>query len=212
MQKSKDEALAHELPYWDFIDNPEPHTILFDGSIVAGIKVTLKDVECLGDDEVNGFTAGLRAALNSIAEGTTLQFVLNVNSDFAATIKSHTRGFAENIHPLVKKIADYREKKLNEAVENKELYKPELCVYLRTTMVEQKKVGFLKKKYLNFFFDQIQVNDKKLEITAKMPFDTLIECNKTQNWLHLVDQIRNYFITVKDYVIIPNLQPISVVN
>ena len=144
--KLKDESLSHELPYWDFVDEPQAHAILFDGSLVGGLKVSLMDIECLDDNEVNGFTSGLRSALNSIAEGTNLQFVMSVGSDFSKTIKNHTTGYAENIHPLVKTIAEYRERKLNEAVESRELYKPELCIYLRTPMVVQKKAGFLKKK------------------------------------------------------------------
>lgn len=146
MQKAKDDALAHELPYWDFIEKPEPHAILIDGSLVGGIKVSLKDIECLSDEEVNGFTAGLRAALNSISEGTALQFVLGVTSDFSDTIRRHAEGFSPTAHPLVKTIAAYRERKLQEAVEKRELYKPELCLYLRTAMVEQKRAGFFKRK------------------------------------------------------------------
>lgn len=46
---------------------------------------------------------------------------------------------------------------------------------------------FLKKKYLNFFFDQIQVNDKKIENTVFSPLITeLIEQQKVilrSNWL-----------------------------
>lgn len=146
MQKAKDDALAHELPYWDFIEKPEPHAILIDGSLVGGLKVSLKDIECLSDEEVNGFTAGLRAALNSISEGTALQFVLGVTSNFSDTIRRHAEGFSPTAHPLVKTIAAYRERKLQEAVEKRELYKPELCLYLRTAMVEQKRAGFFKKK------------------------------------------------------------------
>jgi len=144
--KQKDESLAHELPYWDFVDAPQAHAILFDGSLVGGLKVSLMDIECLNDDEVNSFTTGLRSALNSIAEGTTLQFVLSVGSDFSEMIKNHKAGFAEKIHPLVKTIADYREQKIKDAVDSKELYKPELFIYLRTPMIEQKKSGFLKRK------------------------------------------------------------------
>lgn len=146
MQKAKSDALAHELPYWDFMETPEPHAVLFDGSLVGGIKVSLKDIECLSDDEVNGFTVGLRTALNSISEGTVLQFVLGVTSDFSDLIQRHVDGFSSTAHPLVKTIAEYREKKLKEAVENRELYKPELCVYLRTAMVEQTRAGFFKRK------------------------------------------------------------------
>ena len=40
-RKLKDAALAEELPYWDFIDGSTAHAILFDGSLVGGIKVGL---------------------------------------------------------------------------------------------------------------------------------------------------------------------------
>lgn len=172
MNKVKDDALAHELPYWDFVEQPEAHAILFDGSLVGGLKVSLRDIECFSDDEVNGFTAGLRAALNSIAEGTTLQFVLGVTSDFTETIQSHTNGFSEKAHPLVKTIANYREKKLKDAVANKELYKPQLYVYLRTPMVEQKKVGFLKKKEL-FSANASRAYQETLEVLSQN-IDTLV--------------------------------------
>lgn len=172
MQKTKDEALAHELPYWDFMETPEPHAILFDGSLVGGLRVSLRDIECLSDDEVNSFTIGLRAALNSIAEGTTLQFVLGVTSNFSKTIENHAAGFSPNAHPLVKTIADYREKKLKMAVENRELYKPELCVYLRTAMVEQKKAGVFKRKEL--FSENAEKSYRETLEILSQNIDTLV--------------------------------------
>jgi len=40
-----------------------------------------------------------------------------------------------------------------------------------------------KRRLLNFVFQNSTLRGEKLEITAKMPFDTIIDCNKTQNWL-----------------------------
>jgi hypothetical protein len=37
-KNQKDASLAEELPYWDFIDGPLAHAILFDGSIVGGLE------------------------------------------------------------------------------------------------------------------------------------------------------------------------------
>ncbi len=145
---SYDASLTEELPYWDFASEPRAHAILMDGSLVGGLSVSLADIECFDEGEVNQFTMGLRAALNSISEGVSLQFVLRVRSDFSDLIDNHTRGKAENIHPLVKTIADHRERDLTLAMEQCELYRPELFVYLRTPMVAGRKISVLKKKEL----------------------------------------------------------------
>ena len=147
--QSKDQSLAHELPYWDFVEAPGlHHAILNDGSLVGGLRVSLMDIECLDDQQINGFTAGLRSALNSVAEGTSMQFSLTVRSDFSEVIDAHIKGQVPKMHTLVKAIADYREQKLRAAQEARELYRPQLMVYLRTPMVESKKIRFFKKKEL----------------------------------------------------------------
>ena len=145
-KKNLETSLCEELPYWDFIDLPRPHVVLNDGSLVGGLKVTLVDIECLDDNEVNQFTNGLRSALNSLSEGISLQFVLTVKSDYAKTLKLHSESKRWDIHPLIKSIADYRESKISLAIENNELYRPELYVYLKTNPVKNKKTGLFKKK------------------------------------------------------------------
>lgn len=147
-KKQKDASLAEELPYWDFTEGPKAHAILFDGSLVGGLRVKLIDIECFDEGETNQFTMGLRSALNSVSEGTSLQFVLGVRSDFSDVIEKHTAGKAAEIHPLVKSIADYREKSLSQGMERGDLYRPELFVYVRTPVVETKKVSVFKKKEL----------------------------------------------------------------
>lgn len=144
--KSKDASLSEELPYWDFMDSPKPHAILFDGSLVGGIQVGLKDIECLDENETNQFTSALRSSLNSISEGTSLQFVLSVRSDFGDVVKKHKNGKAIGIHPLIQSIAEFREKKLEEGVESGEFYRPKLYIYVRIPMASAKKSGFLKKQ------------------------------------------------------------------
>lgn len=148
MKAQKDASLAEDLPYWDFFEEPRAHAILFDGSIVAGLKVGLVDVECFDESEMNQLTMGLRSALNSVSEGTSLQFVLGVKSDFSDLIDKHEKGKAENIHPLVRKIAVDRERDLRLAMEAGALYRPELLVFIRTPMVQAKRVSIFKKKEL----------------------------------------------------------------
>jgi len=145
-KKNNDPSLSEELPYWEFQDAPRPHLILNDGSLVAGMKLSLIDIECFDDNEVNQLALKLRGVLNSISENTSVQFCLSVGSDFSNVLQKHADGKTTSIHPLVASIADYREKKLNAALEASELYRPELSIYLRTQMVTGRKLGFLKKK------------------------------------------------------------------
>ncbi|MDZ4660413.1 MAG: ATP-binding protein [Pseudomonadota bacterium] len=142
----KDAALCQELPFWDFFAEPFGHAVLIDGSLVCGLKVSLIDIECFGESEVNQLTQGMRAALDSLTEGTTLQFVLSVGSDFSDLIKKHKNAQTDMAHPLVQSIAKHREESLTLAMNTKELYRPELCVYIRTEMVDQKKSAFWKRK------------------------------------------------------------------
>ena len=143
-KNNNDSSLSEELPYWDFIDGAKPHAVLVDGSLVAGLKVSLIDIECLDANEINQFTSGLRSALNSISEGINLQFVLSVRSDFSEMIDAHSTSKRVDIHPLVNRIAEYRESKLKMALEKSELYRPQLYLYVRTPAITAKKSGIFK--------------------------------------------------------------------
>jgi type-IV secretion system protein TraC len=145
-KKNADPSLCEEMPYWEFSNSPRPHLILNDGSLVSGIQVSLIDIECFDDNEVNQLAVRLRGVLNSISENTTLQFCLSVGSDFSEVIQKHSESKAATLHPLVASIADYRERKLTEALEASELYRPRLSIYLRTQMVSGMRMSFLKKQ------------------------------------------------------------------
>ena len=144
--KQKEASLSEELPYWDFFDEPKPHAVLIDGSVVAGLEMTLADIECFDERETNQFTAGLRSALNSISENTTMQFVLSVRSDYSDVIEKHVSGKNLMAHSLVNKIADFREKRLLASQDSGELYRPNLRVYIRAKPIPSKKVSIFKKK------------------------------------------------------------------
>jgi hypothetical protein len=171
-KKNADPSLAEELPYWDFSELPRPHAILQDGSLVGGIKLSLIDIECFDENEINQLNLKLRGALNSVSEGVTLQFCLSVKSDYSDVIDKHIKGKTPNIHPLVAGIAEFRERKLTAALESSELYRPELSVYLRTKMVAAKKSGFLKKKE-DFSDKAVESYQETLEVLFQN-IDTLI--------------------------------------
>lgn len=171
-KKNSDSSLSEELPFWEFSETPRPHLILSDGSLVSGIKLSLIDIECFDDNEVNQLAMKLRGVLNSISENTSVQFCLSVGSDFSSVLKKHSDGKSSSIHPLVASIADFREKKLNAALEASELYRPELSIYLRTQMVGGKKLSFLKKKE-EFSEASAQSYEETLELLFQN-VDTLI--------------------------------------
>lgn len=171
-KKTNDPSLCEELPYWEFVDKPRPHLILSDGSLVSGIKLSLLDIECFDDSEVNQLSVKLRGALNSISENTSVQFCLSVGSDFSEVIQKHSERKSESTHPLVASIAEYRERTLKEAQEESELYRPELLVYLRTKLLENKKLSFLKKTE-DFSQSATQTYDDSLEVLFQN-VDTLI--------------------------------------
>ena len=171
-KKNSEASLSEELPYWEFQNKPRAHLILNDGSLVAGIRLSLLDIECFDDSQVNQLALRLRGVLNSISENTSVQFCLSVGSDYSNMIQKHTDGKTPSIHPLVASIADFREKKLTEALETSELYRPELSIYLRTQMVSGKKLSFLKK--LEDFSDNAaKAYDETLEVLFQN-VDTLI--------------------------------------
>lgn len=145
-KKNNDPSLAEELPYWDFYDEPKGHAVLSDGSIVGGIQIQLLDIECLDEREINQFTMGLRSALNSISEGVSVQFHLSVGGNFTQMIEKHTSMKSDKIHPLIAKIANFRELQLKKCLDANELYRPELKVFLKTKMISQKKLSLLKKQ------------------------------------------------------------------
>ncbi len=166
LPKVKDAPLCEELPYWDFIDGQLPHAILSDGSLSAGLKVSLCDIECLDDSEVNHFVMGLRSALNSISEGSSVQFMLSVTSDYQDVLKKHINAKTQTIHPLVESIAKFRENKLRDAAENSELYRPELLLFIRTPMGETKRNWFFKRKEI-FSATATKAYDDTLEMLSQ---------------------------------------------
>jgi conjugal transfer ATP-binding protein TraC len=165
-KKNPDPSLSEELPYWDFVASPVAHAILSDASLVAGIRLPLLDIECLDAIEINQFTTGLRSTLNSISEGVTVQFCFSVGSDFSEMIEKHSKKKIPNIHPLVSSISKFRERKWREDLEAKELYRPELTVFIRIPMLGTSKLGMLKK--LEAFSDKALENyEETLEVLCQ---------------------------------------------
>jgi type IV secretory pathway VirB4 component len=145
-----DSSLAGQLPYWEFFSAPFGHIILNDGSLVAGLNLGLKDIECLDDAEINQFTFQLRSVLNSISEETSVQFHFKVDSDFTETITNHIKRKQPEAHQLILDIAAHRESRLLEDLKSGALYKPKLTVFLKTKLIQAKKAAFFLKAGIVF--------------------------------------------------------------
>ena len=143
---NQEAPLCEELPYWEFFEKPKAHVVLSDGSLVAGLKLNLTDIECFDTDSINQFTLGLRSAMNSVSEGVTMQFYLHVDSEFSDVLERHKNGESEKSHDLVKMIAQNRYRVLESAQDNGELYRPHLYLFIRQPMIEAKKLSPFKKK------------------------------------------------------------------
>lgn len=170
-------ALSEDLPYWQFFDSPVPHAVLTNGHLVRGAQISLKDIECLDDSEVNAFTMSLRGALNALAEGVRVQFRLNVDSDFSEFIEAHRALKSSNLPRLVEAIADERIEVLKDAEQSGELYRPRLTIFIQMPMLRKKTKGFLRK---------VQEFEKVTEDTYQESLDALNE-----NFESLVSALRN---------------------
>ncbi len=142
--KLSEAPLCEELPYWNFFDEPLPHAVLTDGSLVAGLKVGLLDIECMDASGINRATEALRSALNSVSEKTSLQFVFSVGSDFEDKLKAHEKGITAVSSEFIRKMAENRLRALRAEQAEGLLYRPELLLFLRVESLAEKKRGFIK--------------------------------------------------------------------
>ena len=79
-------SAAHELPYWEFLDD---HVVLADGTLVLAWTLQGIALESLDSDEINQKTLHLRSVLNSLPDGCEISLVSQVNSDFDELLNRH---------------------------------------------------------------------------------------------------------------------------
>ena len=188
----KSHPLSVELPYWEFFKNPLPHVVLSDSSIVCGFETQTLDIECLDDSEVNNFTISLRNCLNSISEGSYLQFFLDVDSDYRELIKKHQalriKNRKENknhgVNPLILDIAKSRDEVFRQDIANGSLYRPRLKVFLRRECEALKKNSFFK-------------SEKEFVQLSKSQYEELFE-TIIQDIESLKNSFENMGLNVKD--------------
>jgi type IV secretory pathway VirB4 component len=136
-------ALAHELPYWDFNDGV---ATLADGSLVKSYRLKGKAIETLDTDAINQLNQDIRAFLSGLPDNTELSLVVDVNSDYRDLIQKHGAFAAPGTD--VGWVADSRVKQLNESLDQLELLKQDLYLFIYQrpeNETESEKKGLLSK-------------------------------------------------------------------
>ena len=132
------QSLCEELPYWEIEGSAAlSYIILNDGSLSTGIEITPLDIECFDNDRINQLTMGLRGFSNSIPEGYTLQFHVQIDSDFNKTLASH-EGLRTTENEFLKNLDVMRVSKIQAEIEGNNLFRPRIFAYLKSQKVEVK--------------------------------------------------------------------------
>lgn len=161
-------ALCEQLPFWEFEQDPIPHTILSDGSVSAGIELLPLDIECFDESRINQLTLGLRAFANSLPEGTTAQFLVKVESDVEEVLKKHC-DLVSTDNEFLRSLDQERSQRLQDQIHSETIFRPRLLFFLRTGGVQKPSsfsFGQAKKFSAEFeknYEDQLQTLSQALE-------------------------------------------------
>lgn len=161
-------ALCEQLPFWEFEQDPIPHTILSDGSVSAGIELLPLDIECFDESRINQLTLGLRAFTNSLPERTTAQFLVKVESDVEEILKKHC-DLVSTDNEFLRSLDQKRSQRLQDQIQSETIFRPRLLFFLRTGGVQKPSsfsFGQAKKFSAEFeknYEDQLQTLSQALE-------------------------------------------------
>ena len=161
-------SLSHELPYWEFLDQPFSHLILWDGSLSTGVEILPLDIECFDEGRINQLVLGLRSFVNSLPEGITGQFYVKVETDFEEIISSHEKLAQSNVI-FLNDLDKSRIGDLRALVAEGSVFRPKLYFSLKTEAAEKPKTFALSaaKKFSTefgkFYEDRIQTLSQSIE-------------------------------------------------
>ena len=80
------EAMKDELPYWHFDGDA---MVFDDGSMGAGFGIEGPDIGCATAEEINEIADGLENLVSGMDEGTSIQTVSKISSDYGEIIEKH---------------------------------------------------------------------------------------------------------------------------
>lgn len=161
-------ALSHELPYWEFLNDPFAHLILWDGSLSTGVEILPLDIECFDESRINQLVLGLRSFVNSLPEGLSAQFYVKVETDFQDVLAAHESLVQPNVI-FLNDLDRNRINNLRELISDGSVFRPKLYFSLKTQAAESPKTFSLsatKKfslEFAKFYEDRIQTLSQSIE-------------------------------------------------
>jgi len=137
-------TLCESLPYWEFEGGSMPHMVLWDGSLASGVEILPQDIECLDADRINVLTLNLRAFINSLPERITAQVYLKVETEFGDLLEKH-QALVTTENSFLLELDASRIDKINLQVQNEEVFRPRIFLFLKTEAPEKPSSFSLKK-------------------------------------------------------------------
>lgn len=137
-------ALCESLPYWEFEDGPQPHLLLWDGSLSSGIEVFPRDIECLDASGINQIALNLRTFINSLPEKVTAQVFVKVETDFGNLLERH-KELVKTENAFLQKLDSQRIMEIQGQIEREEVYRPRVFLFLKTDAPAKPSSMSLKK-------------------------------------------------------------------
>lgn len=137
------EALAHDLPFWEFEQTPFPHLILNDGSLSSAMELTPMDIECFDEARINALTVSLRNFVNTLTEGITAQIYVKVESDFNDVIERHLNLVKTDIR-FLRDLDQDRIARTRSQAEGGHVFRPKVFLILKTEEAKKPKAFSLR--------------------------------------------------------------------
>lgn len=166
-------ALCESLPYWEFLSEPNPHCLLWDGSLSSGLEVFPRDIECLDAMSINQIASSLRTLVNSLPEKMTVQFYTKIETEFGDLLKSHESLYISE-NEFLKSLDDQRIGEIQSQIDSEKVYRPRVFLFLKTEAPERPSSLSLKKTqkfavtYGNDFATALQGLNQALESTRSL--------------------------------------------
>lgn len=178
---TEEHALAHELPYWDFLDESGA-VILSDGSLVQGLYLRGLSIETWDDERVNQLTLQLRGVLNSLPDEAEVQIVADSTSDYAELISGH-EAISEGDSPIGQ-VSKVRIAHLRGEMQRQNFQKTELRLFVYERIQSKTSGG------LGFFSSA-----KAFSAVRKADHDRRLS-DLTKKTSHLAEQLSSVGLTV----------------
>jgi len=90
LARRAEQPLAHELPYWEFLDHDGAGVLVHvDHTYSLVLELEGIDTDCLDDDALVQATNAIHGILQNVPVGTLIQLLYDVDTDIGATVSNY---------------------------------------------------------------------------------------------------------------------------